>query len=247
MCGKPSALRSCSQLPWSAVKTGVAAITSPVKVNATHMLYDFFIKWGGWAASAGFGLAFMTMALVTAIQPRNTSKWFFMSFSFVILCIGVLCMLEGWQHLQKGDSKTAQTLFLSGGGWFFAFMLMLGFSLSRAKEQLPQGETPGRDSCTRHARWLSISYLAGIALTFLASFFSAECGMPQQGAVLILLLSYLAFCGASYIIFVFGLPPRCRSCKSGRMRLKGSLPAWYRCQSCGVIIHTHIMLGRKSI
>ena len=222
-------------------------MTSPVKVDSTHMLYDSLIKWGDWAASAGLGLAFLTTMLVTAIQPRNTSKWFFMSFSIVNLCAGVLCMLEGWQHRRKGDFQTAETMFLNGGGWFFAFALLIGFSLSRAKQQRPQAETPGRRVCTRHARCLSISYLAALALTFLASFFSAECGVAQPWSVLILLLCWLIFCGVSYIIFVFGLPPRCQSCKNGRMRLMGSGPAWYRCQSCARVIHTNIMLGRKSI
>ena len=158
-----------------------------------------------------------------------------------------MCMLDGWQHLHKGHPQNAKTVFLNGGGWFFAFVLMLGFTLSKAKGKPRQDETSGRDACTRHARWLSISYLAGAVLTFVVSFFSAECGMSQQWGIVILLLGYLIFCGASYLIFVFGLPPRCRSCNNGSMRLKGGLPASYRCQSCGVIVHTHIMLGRKSI
>jgi hypothetical protein len=209
------------------------------------MPYDFLFEWGSWAATAGVGLAFITTMLVVAIQPKNTSKWFWLSFSFTILFVSMLCMLQGWHHHHKGDSQAAQTDFFNGGGWLFAFVLMFGISLSMAKEKLSRGKTPGRDACTRHARWLSVSFMVGTALPFLAFIFSAD--MPQGWNVLILLLYSPIFCGASYIIFVFGLPPRCPSCKNGSMRLKGGLPAWYCCQSCGIIIHTRIMLGRKGM
>jgi len=212
------------------------------------MLYDFLTKWGGWMAIAVMGLAFISTLFVAVIQPRNTFKWFLRSFSFIPGGFGVLCLLGGWQHLHKGDSHAARTVFIIGGVSLLAFVVItvLSFVVSSDKRSLES--TSGDDACTNHARWISISGFVAFVMMGFAFFYSAKLGLTRYWEWWMFPLSFFLFFGTPAAILVFVLPPRCRSCSNGRMRLKGMRPAWYRCQSCGEVVRTHIMLGgRKGI
>lgn len=209
------------------------------------MLYDLLTKWGGYAAIAGIGLAFITTLFIAVIQPRNTLKWFLLSFSFIPLCMGVLCLLGGWQHLHKGDPQSARTVFIIGGVLGFAFALMFGLSLSMAREKALQEEPPGRVDCTRHARWISISGFVGFIAAAFGNIGLMKLGLPAPWDTWAVPLAFVVLCGGPAAILIFVFPPRCPKCKTGRMRFKGSRPVWYRCQSCGQTTHTYIMLGSR--
>lgn len=209
------------------------------------MLYDFLTKWGGWAAILGAGVAFLTTLLIAVIQPANTFRRFIQSFSFIPLCIGLLCFLGGWQHLHKGDAASAKTVFIIGGVACLVFALMLGFSLSIPLETTAEEEPPERDACTRHARWISISGFVGFIVAAIATISLMKLGLPSPWDTWVGPLCFIALCGGPAAILIFAFPPRCPSCKEGRMRFKGSRPVWYRCPSCGQTTHTHIMLGSR--
>ena len=209
------------------------------------MPYDLWIKWGGWAAMGGIGLAFITTLGIALIQPRNTFKWFLLSFSFIPLCIGILCLLGGWQHLHKNDPQSARTVFIIGGVLACAFVLMAGFSFSIAREQPPETDPAGTDACTRHARWISVCGFGGFIVTATGAFGLLKLSPPPPWDTWAVPLTFLIFCAGPAALLIFGFPPRCSTCKTGRMRFKGSRPVWYRCQSCGHTVHTHIELGSR--
>lgn len=209
------------------------------------MLYNFLTKWGGWAAMAVMGLAFLSTMLIAVVQPRSAFRWFMRSFSFIPGGLGVLCLLGGWQHLHKGDSSSAKTVFIIGGVSLLAFAVIACVSFFVGADKGSLERKSGHDACTRHARWISISGFVGFVMMGFAFFYSAKLGLTRSWEWWMFPLSFLVFFGTPVAILVFVLPPRCRSCSHGRMRLKGLRPAWYRCQSCGEVIRTPIMLGNR--
>ncbi|MBB5031951.1 hypothetical protein [Prosthecobacter vanneervenii] len=210
------------------------------------MYYDFLTKWGGWAALAGMGVGFITTLMIGVLQPRNTFKWCLMSFSSLPLCLGILCLLGGWQHLYKGDATSARTTFIIAGVALCLFAALCGFSLSIAHEKTPEEEPPGRAACTRHARWLSISGFAGFVVAATGIFSLLKLNPPAPWDAWGAPLMFVLCCGGPAALLIFAFPPRCAACKTGRMRFKGSRPVWYRCQSCGETVHTHILLGSRN-
>jgi hypothetical protein len=209
------------------------------------MFHDFLTKWGGWAAILGILVAFIATIGIAVIQPRNTFKWFLLTFSFIPLCIGALCMLGGWQHLHRGDAAAARTAFIIGGVLGCLFAGLFGLSLSIVQQPAPPEQPPGLDACTRHARWISLSGFAGFIAAAFGAFGLMKLALPHPWATWALPLSFAVFSGGPAAFLIFFLPPRCDACKTGRMRFKGSRPVWYRCKSCGQTVHTHIMLGSR--
>lgn len=209
------------------------------------MIYEFLTNWGGWAAIAGIALAFIATLIIGVIQPRNTFKWFLMSFSLFPLCIGILCLLGGWQHLHKGDVSSARTTFIIAGVTLCLFAALLGFSLSIKCEETHKEEPTGRDACTRHARWISIIGFAGFIVAATGAFGMMRLSLPPPWDTWGLPLIFIFCCGGPAALLIFVFPPLCAVCKTGRMRFKGSRPVWYCCQSCGHTAHTHILLGSR--
>ncbi|WP_395738690.1 hypothetical protein [Prosthecobacter sp.] len=209
------------------------------------MFYEILTKWGGSAALAGIVLAFIATLGIGVYQPKNTFKWFLAAFSLFPFCIGILCLLGGWQHLHKGDASSARTTFVIAGVTLCLFAAMLRFSLSIARKEAPKEETPGHDACTRHARWISISGFAGFIVAATGAFGLLNLAPPPPWNAWSQPLAFVLCCLGPAALLIFVFPPRCPACKTGRMRFKGSRPVSYRCQSCGHTVQTHIQLGSR--
>lgn len=161
---------------------------------------------------AVMGLAFISSLLIAVVQPRNTFQWFMRSFSFIPGGFGVVCLLGGWQHLHKGDSSSANTVFIIGGVSLLAFVVIAGVSFLVGADKGSMERASGDDdACTRHARWISICGFVGFAMMAFASLYSARLGLTRYWEWWMLPLSFFVFFGAPAAILVFVFPPRCRS------------------------------------
>lgn len=210
------------------------------------MFYEFLTKWGGWAAVGGMGLGLIATLSIGVFQPRNALKWFLMAFAVFPLCLGLLCLLGGWQHLHKGDAASARPVFIIAGVLLCLFAGLAGFSLSISREVPPAEEAPpGQAACTRHARWISACGFAGFIVAACGAFGLMEAAPPPPWDEWGMPLIFVVCCGGPTALLIFAFPPRCAVCQTGRMRLRGGRPVWYRCQSCGHTARTHIQFGSR--